>query len=397
MDITEESYDHLVNQVYETIENNHSWNDLFEALRLALDFKVLQAFAFDKQHGTLSFSGGANVPVESELSYLQKYHFIDPRAGAIIALPPMEWLHDHEILDDAFIASNEFFQDFLLPLNLRYLSACKVVEDDTLSFMFTGLRSQDQGPLPQEGTEFLSRLLPHIARAARIGVNHFIYSTRALVGHALVNRLSQPVILTTTTGKIIHINEAGRQLLKSTMLISEQNEQLEMPAQSLDHFLKDCAEIERQVKINGGVEASALEYKSLQLHSATTAEHSEKLYAFYTALLPQKVMGSFGVRPLIMIMFYHPESTTAVDTNLLAAAFGLSPAECKIASMLAEGYSVIEIATSLDKKEDTIRKQLQSIYQKTSTNRQPELIKLLLHLPANPSSDSNASRLKSLE
>lgn len=385
MNISQTRYDELVNLVYETIENHASWDHLFEALRQTLELKVLQAFAFDKRHGTLSFSGGANVPVESELSYLQKYHFIDPRASAIMALPPLEWVHDHEMLDDDFVATSEFFQDFLLPLDLRYLSGCKVVEDDALSFMIVGLRSQAQGPLDKEGAEFLSRLLPHIARAARIGVNHFIYSTHALVGHAMVNRLSQPVMLTNTAGKIIHINQAGKHLLSSTLLISVNDAgQLEMPKQALNIFLKDAAEIERQLKLNGAEETTSQQYKPLQIHAASSNQNAERLYAFYTPLIPEKVMGSFGLRPLIMLMFYHPESTTPIDSNLLVAAFGLSPAECKIATLLAEGYSVIEIAQSLNKKEDTIRKQLQSVYQKTSTNRQPELIKLLLHLPTNP-------------
>ena len=32
---------------------------------------------------------------------------------------------------------------------------------------------------------------------------------------------------------------------------------------------------------------------------------------------------------------------------------------------------------------ETVRKQLRAIYEKTDTNRQPELIRLLLHLPHN--------------
>ena len=62
--------------------------------------------------------------------------------------------------------------------------------------------------------------------------------------------------------------------------------------------------------------------------------------------------------------------------------------------MLTEGYSVIEIAESLGKKEDTIRKQLTSIYQKTSTTRQPELIKLLLNLPTNPNQNNQGSTIQ---
>lgn len=78
------------------------------------------------------------------------------------------------------------------------------------------------------------------------------------------------------------------------MLISLNEDQLEMPAQPLAHFLKSCAEIERQARLSSEIDNLAQEYKSLQLHSASIVDQSEKLYAFYSPLLPQKVMGSFN-------------------------------------------------------------------------------------------------------
>ena len=39
------------------------------------------------------------------------------------------------------------------------------------------------------------------------------------------------------------------------------------------------------------------------------------------------------------------------------------------------------IADTLGVQYDTVRKQLMSIYQKTATNRQPELVRLLMILP----------------
>jgi len=93
------------------------------------------------------------------------------------------------------------------------------------------------------------------------------------------------------------------------------------------------------------------------------------------------VMGSFGLRPVVMLLFYHPESAPVIDSSLLYAVFGLTPAESRVASLLAEGLSLKEIAVEQGTKHDTVRKQLRSIFQKTSTNRQPELVRLLLHLP----------------
>jgi DNA-binding CsgD family transcriptional regulator len=92
-------------------------------------------------------------------------------------------------------------------------------------------------------------------------------------------------------------------------------------------------------------------------------------------------MGAFGLRPVVMLLFYHPESAPAIDASLLYAMFGLSPVECRIAIQLAEGLSLKEIAAAQGTQHDTVRKQLRSIFEKTSTNRQPELIRLMLHLP----------------
>ena len=70
-----------------------------------------------------------------------------------------------------------------------------------------------------------------------------------------------------------------------------------------------------------------------------------------------------------------------MDSGLLYAVFGLTPAECRIATLLAEGLSLKQIADAQGTQHETVRKQLRAIYQKTSTNRQPELVRLLLHLP----------------
>jgi DNA-binding CsgD family transcriptional regulator len=94
-------------------------------------------------------------------------------------------------------------------------------------------------------------------------------------------------------------------------------------------------------------------------------------------------MGTFGLRPVVMLLFYHPASAPAIDSGLLYAVFGLTPAECRIATLLAEGLSLKQIAQVQGTQHETVRKQLRSIYQKTETNRQPELIRLLLHLPHN--------------
>nr|WP_277397969.1 LuxR C-terminal-related transcriptional regulator [Paraburkholderia sp. Ac-20340] len=82
------------------------------------------------------------------------------------------------------------------------------------------------------------------------------------------------------------------------------------------------------------------------------------------------------------LTFYHPRSAPAVDEQVLATAFDLSPAECRIVHMLVDGFTAKEIAARVNVQYDTVRKQLQSIYLKTATRRQPDLLRLMMNLPA---------------
>lgn len=383
MDLSENIYHELVSLLYEAVEHNAPWTKFYQHLSDSLQIGIY-SLALDKKHGTLSYSDGANLPDEGELGYIQKYSAIDPRMPFMLQVPPLHWMHDHLLLDDDFVAKDPFYQDFLIPLGMRYVSGIKLIDDEDVTLIFSYLSRPDQGPLPADALEFTNRLVPHLHRAARLVVKNFTYSTQALVGHALVDKLNQPVVLTTTDGKVIHTNSTANRLLESNSLVSVKNGLLTMPPPAQNRFLADCDAIERSIKENNPVSKGATEvFTSLQLHGLEASPEAEKLYAFYTSLIPQYVMGSFGLRPLMLLMFYHPDSTPQIDASLLMAAFDLTPAECQVASSLAHGNSIEEIAQDLHKQPDTIRRQLQSIYQKTSTHRQSELIRLLLQIPAN--------------
>jgi DNA-binding CsgD family transcriptional regulator len=62
----------------------------------------------------------------------------------------------------------------------------------------------------------------------------------------------------------------------------------------------------------------------------------------------------------------------------LQGLFGLTIAEACIASMLAEGKSLADIATRQGIALNTIRVHLKNIFAKTSTARQAQLVALIL-------------------
>jgi len=66
---------------------------------------------------------------------------------------------------------------------------------------------------------------------------------------------------------------------------------------------------------------------------------------------------------------------------MLETLFNLTPAEAALAVCLAEDRSLQEAADILERKIGTVRVQLQTIFEKTDTNRQASLINLIASIP----------------
>jgi DNA-binding CsgD family transcriptional regulator len=70
-------------------------------------------------------------------------------------------------------------------------------------------------------------------------------------------------------------------------------------------------------------------------------------------------------------------SPRPVQAELLQHVFGLTPCEAQLAKRLSTGSSLLQIATQQGVGVGTLRGQLKSIFIKTGTNRQHELVAIL--------------------
>jgi DNA-binding CsgD family transcriptional regulator len=78
-----------------------------------------------------------------------------------------------------------------------------------------------------------------------------------------------------------------------------------------------------------------------------------------------------------MLMFSDLEQEPIADQAAYRAAYGLTPSEAKLAAILANGRALDEAAGILSITRDTARQRLKTIFAKTDTHRQGELVALL--------------------
>ena len=82
--------------------------------------------------------------------------------------------------------------------------------------------------------------------------------------------------------------------------------------------------------------------------------------------------------PSALLYFFDPDIDLKAAIEPVCAIYHLTHQECELTFALANGFSLREASKSLGIKEQTARSYLKQIFAKTETNRQPDLIKLLI-------------------
>lgn len=85
----------------------------------------------------------------------------------------------------------------------------------------------------------------------------------------------------------------------------------------------------------------------------------------------------------VIVVMVDPDAETPVATTLLRSLFGLTAAESKLAAALVNGMSIENYAKTTNVSYNTARSHLKSIFVKTRTHRQVDLVILLSKLLGN--------------
>ncbi|MCK9533108.1 MAG: response regulator [Pseudomonas sp.] len=98
-----------------------------------------------------------------------------------------------------------------------------------------------------------------------------------------------------------------------------------------------------------------------------------------------KAESTYSDEPVVALFFSHSGNNALVPFKALEALFQLTPMESRVAWAFAQGMRSEEIAQTFSISMTTVAFHKRNIFQKTQTNRQADLVALLLTLPTTPS------------
>lgn len=229
--------------------------------------------------------------------------------------------------------------------------------------------TRDDVPSTPASMERLSQLAPHIRRAVAITDLFVEEQRKSGIFQEVIDNLAHPVLVVTGDMRLLYANPSAEALLRDETLIRQTKGRLAVayaPAQAaVAHAVELGYRDEVLLGTVGiGVPLVGIERPSI-LH-----------------VLPLSRRPNVGLSPqaTAAIFIAAPGTNPLPALEAIAALFGLTAAEKRVAALAAEGRTRSEIALANGVSEHTVKTQLGVIYDKTGIRDQRQLQLLMREL-----------------
>jgi DNA-binding CsgD family transcriptional regulator/PAS domain-containing protein len=361
----------LVDRIYAAAEAPALWPDALE--RIA---EVTQSAASIIYRNMDAREGGVDVAVrvapDAAEAYQQYFHKLDPwgnsprvatlvKAGAVI--------DGDELIERSELHATEYYNDFARPHGLTRVLAGIISRHGSFASVISLIRGDGDASHSDEDRRLLAALMPHLTRAVQI--HRRLIPVSVLDGAAVdaLDCLSSGVALIDGSGRTIFLNRAAERLLRTRDGLFVEHGCL---VAALPHERDALRALVAQA-------AQTTAGESLRAGGALAISRPSMRRAYNVLVTPlgRRHTSLHGPEAAVAVFIADPEDRGPSEIGALVRLFRLTPAEARLAAGIATGAPLNEIADALGIGRETARTQLRSVFAKTGTTRQAELVRII--------------------
>lgn len=279
----------------------------------------------------------------------------------------------HEMVPDHILTRSKFYRHFLRSLNVFYGCEGFFANDRNDMAMIGLYRPAKDGCFSTEDADLLTSLFPYLRNMLAIERQNSLLTTLREALFKIFDLLSFGVFVLNRSGEVIAMNGAAKQIvmgadgfvLKYKTLVPVRSWQ----RSEFRSLVMDALDPDRQAAHKGAV---------MKVFRGPEQRSLEVL------VMPLNDQGCNGQlkpidsEPASMVLVCNPDVRMEVPAEALVELYSLTPAEARMTAALVRGKRISEVAKDFNLSEQTLRGELRSVFQKTETNRQAELVSVIL-------------------
>jgi DNA-binding CsgD family transcriptional regulator len=362
----------VLGHLYDAAMAPSGFQQFVEALCPAFD--LISASVLTRHEGTHEVKGMwlHGMSQKSLASYALDYARDDILAHHMMAAPIASFYASNlDIPHPERFPESRFYREWVVPNGLAYAAGCIVLrEGDWLTQVFVQ-RSPAQPPFTREDLHRLDQLVPHIQRAIQMRHRFAELQLGQNFLASSLDVLAMPTLLIDEYGRAVHANRSAEQLLERRNALWLEDGHL---------FTRDEAATRSiNLEVSNAIRAS----RGLAVDPCTTVLLPRRARApLIIMIAPMQFSRGEAGQAAALLFVFDPDIAPSVGVDVVRGLFGLSEAEAQLAVALGSGKTLEHAAQERGTSIHTIRTQLKSIFNKTGTKRQSDLVALLLSSPA---------------
>jgi DNA-binding CsgD family transcriptional regulator len=360
----------LIGEIYDAAIEPERWPVALAGIR---DFAVgcavgLYSKDASRKSGNLHYDDGRIEPRYAQL-YFEKYVKVDPSNVRHFFGEICEPMATVDLMPyDEFVQSR-FYKEWAVPQGLVDHIAVVLDRSTTSVAMFGVFRHARQGLADEAMRRRMRLLAPHVRRAVLIGRTIDLGQDEAASFADTIDGLAAGTFLVDETARIVHANRAGYAMLAAPGPVRAAGGRLEAVASGSDQAFHDifaaCGKGDAAIGVKGiavplGANGGDPYVAHILPLTSGARRKAGRGYAATAAVFVQKA-----------------SITTPSPPEVIAKAYRLTPTELRVLLAIVEVGGVPEVAEALGVAETTVKTHLRSLFEKTETNRQVDLAKLV--------------------
>jgi DNA-binding CsgD family transcriptional regulator len=275
-----------------------------------------------------------------------------------------EVFSDRDGLEHHYSEADEFVRWQLDRTKTRHYLAATVVLSEGLKVGVSVHRTPEAGAFAQEDRSQIETMFGQFGQAVRLGVQHNRLLQQAW-WEGVQSQSDDAAFLIDECGKVLRVSSCAERAMGA---LGVKNGRLRAIDHSADAALQ--AAVSRAIQPDGAVSASV---------KVPVGEGLGCLQLIVSPLSRERrFLAPFEAAAIVHLI--DPAAARPVDPSAIAALFGLTPAEARLAAALSGGDTVSQAAGRYGVSTGTVRAQLKSIFGKMGVNRQQDLILRLASL-----------------
>lgn len=288
----------------------------------------------------------------------------NPRFPRINARTWTNFVSDTELLTADEIARDPFYNELLRPFGLKWAAGSVLLSSPTLGpVVLTLERALEAEPFTPAELAAIDVLRPSFTRAVRLAESLGFRKLDGMIEGWEAADIAGAIL--GPQGAVLRTTDALTALLGDGLTILGNR----LTAMATDDNRRLQAGLDGSARPSGAGAGPIL---------VRRPSGRPPLVVDISPLAQDRLLVFNGARTIAVIR--DPAALSASSERRLATLFGLSRAEARLAALLGSGVTLAEAAERLTIRYETARTQLKSVFVKTDTHRQADLVALFARL-----------------